>query len=137
MATFWEGDAHSVDHMFTCILTICYLSYFPFRFEGWLFGSDCSSSWSFIQTTCVYPYLAKKWYIPHVSIIFHDSYLNGYLRVSISSLSLSLSLSLSDNCVKLSTVLICICLPSHSFLSLQQPTLKQQIWNFKTRKVLF
>ena len=36
MATFWEIAAHSVNHMLSCILTICYISYFPFWFEGWI-----------------------------------------------------------------------------------------------------
>ena len=34
MATFWEKAAHSVDHMFSFIFTICNFSYFRFNFEG-------------------------------------------------------------------------------------------------------
>ena len=48
MTAFWQIAAHSVDHMFSCILTtcICNFSYFLFWFRGRNLGSDCSSSWS-------------------------------------------------------------------------------------------
>ena len=37
MATFWEIAAHSVNHMLSCILTICNISYFPFWFvRAWI-----------------------------------------------------------------------------------------------------
>ena len=45
VATFWEIAAHSVDHMFFFIMTICNFSYFPFLFLGLDLGSDCFSSW--------------------------------------------------------------------------------------------
>ena len=41
-----ERAAHSVDHMFSCILAICNFSYFRFWFLGLDLGSDCFSSWS-------------------------------------------------------------------------------------------
>ena len=31
---FWKIAAHSVDHMFSCILNILNISYFPFWFLG-------------------------------------------------------------------------------------------------------
>ena len=38
MAIFGERAAHSVAHMFLCISTICGFSYFPFCFEGSIWG---------------------------------------------------------------------------------------------------
>ena len=52
VATFWERAAHSVDHMFFSILTICNFSYFPCVFVFFVndidFGSNCPSSWSLL-----------------------------------------------------------------------------------------
>ena len=31
----WEIAAHSVGHMFLCILTICTINYIRFGFKGW------------------------------------------------------------------------------------------------------
>ena len=39
MATFWEIDAHSVNHMLSCILTICNIRILDISrsgFEGWI-----------------------------------------------------------------------------------------------------
>ena len=46
VVTLGETAAHSVDRMFSCILTICNFSYSRFGFTGRDLGSDCSSSWS-------------------------------------------------------------------------------------------
>ena len=36
MAAFLEIAAHSVDHMFSCILTICNIVISRYGFEGWI-----------------------------------------------------------------------------------------------------
>ena len=48
MATFWEGAAHSVYHMFSLYFDIAILVISDFGFWGRGFGSDCTSSWSLL-----------------------------------------------------------------------------------------
>ena len=48
-AAFWEGVAHSVDHVLLCGMSACDFGYFPFWFRDQDFGSACTNSWSFLN----------------------------------------------------------------------------------------